>query len=312
MPTDLHIDHRQRLILVRDRGGIGLPFSKGIMATSILATGLETLHAHRIAAEIEGRLRERRAGEIAADELVELAAEAIDCDAGSEAAQRYRAWRRAKRAGRPLVVTLAGAPGVGKSTVATRLALRLGIKRVVPSDAIREVLRTVIPATVLPELHVSTFETATEIGPGQFPLATFLRQAHAVGAATAAVAGRMGMEGRSLIVEGVHLLPGEVRELLESHESAPLVIEVLLTLDDEEAHRAHFAHRLRHEPARDGRRHLAHFPVIRRLQEELRRIAREAQVDEYDVSQPRDLTQRIVDQVVSQVDTELQLVGQAG
>ena len=117
MPSDLYIDHRQRLIQVRDRAGIDLPFSKGIMATSILATGLETLDAHRIAAEIDRELRQRGVDEIAADELTELAAEAIDRGAGGEAAERYSAWRRAKRAGHPLIVCLAGAAGVGKSTI---------------------------------------------------------------------------------------------------------------------------------------------------------------------------------------------------
>jgi len=310
MPSDLYIDHRQRLIQVRDRAGIDLPFSKGIMATSILSTGLETLHAHRIAAEIERELRQRGVDEIAADDLAELAAEAIDRDAGDEAAERYRAWRRAKRAGRPLIVCLAGAPGVGKSTLATRLALRLGINRVVPTDAIREVLRTVIPATVLRELHASTFENFSDGGEESRPLATFMRQAHAVGAATAAVASRMATEGRSVIVEGVHLLPGELRDSVQSHKSAPLVIEVLLTLTDAETHRAHLTHRLKNEPIRGGQRHLEHFPIIRRLQDELRRIARKADVDEHDVAYPRDLTQRIVDQVVSQVDAGIQHAGQ--
>ena len=77
--------------------------------------------------------------------------------------------------------------------MATRLAVRLGITRVVTTDAIREVLRTVIPDTVLPELHCSTFETAKRADGAGGQLQSFHRQARAVGAATAAVANRLAI-----------------------------------------------------------------------------------------------------------------------
>ena len=43
-------------------------------------------------------------------------------------------------------------------SLTTQLAVRLDITRVVTTDAIRDVLRTVVPVNVLPELHQSTFE----------------------------------------------------------------------------------------------------------------------------------------------------------
>jgi hypothetical protein len=39
MPTDLALAEQARPIQVSGRGGTGLPFSKGLMATSILAPG---------------------------------------------------------------------------------------------------------------------------------------------------------------------------------------------------------------------------------------------------------------------------------
>ena len=101
MPSDLNVRLDAGFIDVRDRAGIGLPFSKGIMATSILATGMETSRAHRIAAGVERDLRRRGAIRIEADELAEMASEAILLEAGEEFRDRYRAWRHAKRAGRP-------------------------------------------------------------------------------------------------------------------------------------------------------------------------------------------------------------------
>ncbi len=299
MPTDLSVDSGDRLIRVRDRGGVDMPFSKGLMATSILATGLETGQAHAVAADIEQELRGRGLREIEADELAQFAADTLHRSAGREMADRYVAWRQAKRVGRPLVICLGGAPGVGKSTIATRLALRLGISRVVPSDAIREVLRTVVPDTVLPELHLSTYETfGSEEEQDTSSPTVYLRQSRAVVAACTAVANRLTTERRSVILEGVHLLPGEIRRRLREKNSDAVVVELLLTVTGEYAHREQLSHRLHREPGRDGHRHLQHLPVIRRLQEELRRLARAAGVPEHDTAHPEDLTQRIVDQVV--------------
>jgi 2-phosphoglycerate kinase len=230
-----------------------------------------------------------------------MAAEVIARSAGREAAERYLAWRRVKRSGHPLVICLAGAPGVGKSTIATRLAIRLGISRVVPSDAIREVLRTVVPESVLRELHVSTYECAG----GSHDLAdlsSFRRQAEAVASACVAVAARLVTERRSVILEGAHLLPGEMRRQLASRAADAIVVELLLTVEEENSHRAQLSHRAGREPGRDGRRHLEKLDVIRRIQRELRRLAGESGVAEHDIAHPEDLTQRIVDQVAREIE----------
>ncbi len=104
------------------------------------------------------------------------------------------------------MIVLCGAPGTGKSTLATRIAVRLDITRVVTSDAIRDVLRTVVPKRSLPELHRSTFELVVPDSPE--PFSGFDRQCNAVGSAAVAIADRLADEHRSLILEGVHMLPG--------------------------------------------------------------------------------------------------------
>ena len=57
----------------------------------------------------------------------------------------------------PLVILIGGATGVGKSTIATQLAARLGIVRVVATDAIREVMRSMLSPELMPTLHTSSF-----------------------------------------------------------------------------------------------------------------------------------------------------------
>ncbi len=310
MPADLAPNPESNVVEVLDRAGTGLPFSKGLMATSVLATGLRTEQAYAVAAEIQQRLIARRARIIDADELAALAIHTIEDLAGFAAAERYRSWRRAKRTGRAVIIALSGAPGVGKSTLATRLAVRLGITRVVTTDTIREVLRSIIPRTVLPELHISTYET-TETHPGDPPLGAFHRQSRAVSAASVPVAVRLASEHTSAIIEGVHLMPGFLRQALADHPDAPIVVEMTVILRSIETHRAHLIRRTHHEPTRDGQRHLRHLERIRELQELLIEQAKADDVPVYDIAQSHDLTQRIVDEVVARVEVPDPLIRSA-
>jgi len=307
MPSDLIFHGDENPLVVRDVSGSQMPFSKGLLATSILATGLETDRAYRIAAGIQRELVSERIRQIDADDLAVMTLHHLAQEAGAEAAGRYAAWQKVRKLDRPFVIVISGAPGVGKSTITTRLAVRLGVRRIVMTDTIREVLRTVIPDTVLAELHTSTHESAAAFHPGDPPLGGFHRQAHAVGAATAAVATRVATERRNAIFEGVHMIPGRLTQQLARHEARPIVVEALLTLEDQDTHRAHLVNRSRSEPGRRGDRHLRNFDNIRVIQQSLREFAEEASVPQFDVAVSYDLTQHIVDAIVARAEDELPL-----
>ena len=289
-------------IVVHDRRSNGLPFSRGIMATSLLATGIRTEEAYRLASLVQLELLDRGDREVDAEQLVELTHAILASHAHDpDIAERWTAWRRAKRSGRPIVISLGGAAGTGKSTLATRLAVRLDITRVVTTDAIRDVLRTVVPDVVLPELHASTFEVVAPDSPD--PFAGFDRQCRAVGAAAVAVADRLADEHRPVIVEGVHLLPGEMTAALADHPAAPVVVERLIVQADRDRHTDLLQRRETTEPLRGGDRHLARFDRIRSIQDHLVDAAVRSGVDVVDGGEAGDLTQDIVDEIVDRLAT---------
>ena len=298
MPRDLVPDDRH--LVVHDRAGARLPFSRGIMATSLLATGLATAEAYRLATLLYETLRTDAVHEIEADELVARAHALLAEQQGPAVAARWLAWRHAKRVRRPVIISICGAPGVGKSTVATRLAVRLDITHIVTTDTIREVLRTVIPAAVLPELHASSYELVDL--DAAMPFTGFDRQGAAVAAATDAVVGRLCTEQRSTVVEGIHVAPGHLSRTAPAHPTGPVVIERLIIEPDEGIHRERLLHRSQAEPLRGGHRGLAEFPVIRAIQDHLVEQAVTGGVPIIDPTGLADLTQTIVEEIVHQPD----------
>ena len=115
--------------------------------------------------------------------------------------RRYANWRSLDRLDRPLVVLLGGTTGVGKSTIATMLAARLGINRVIATDVIRQVLRAFFTHESMPTVHYSAFEAG---------IAGYRDQAERVGTGITAIVDRAGNEAKPVVVEGVHVVPGGV------------------------------------------------------------------------------------------------------
>lgn len=298
MPTDLAFDNPN--LMITNRQGEVLPFSRGIMASSLLATGIPTEEAYRLALLVQEAIENDGAARHDADDLVRTACEIMRAHpGGGPIADRWLAWRAARRSGRPVVIVLTGAPGVGKSTLATRLAVRLEITRLVTTDAIREVLRTVVPHAVLPELHTSTFEL---IEPGQpDPFADFDRQCNAVSNAMAAVASRLAAEHRSMIAEGVHLTPGSLAAALTDHPSRPVVVERLVTAPTS-SHRRNLERRQADEPLRRGERHVASFDRIEMIQQHLKQQANAGGVPTIDIAQATAMTQDLVGEIVARLE----------
>lgn len=249
----------------------GLPYSKGLLANSVLATGLSPASAYEVAETVEERLRRERRPEVTVDELRDVVTEVLRDRIGETAASSYLRWQYAQERELPLIVLLGGATGAGKSTIATQVANRLGITRIVSTDAVREVMRSTVSAELLPALHVSSFETREAVPEALRSdvdplLIGFLRQVATVTVGVRHVVERAVIEQTDIIVEGVHLVPGVMR-LPASTEA--ITVPVMLHVDDPEVHRSHLSGRSQDATSRPQHRYMQYFGEIRRIHDYL-------------------------------------------
>jgi 2-phosphoglycerate kinase len=260
--------------IVYNRERHGLPYSKGLMAQSLSASGLSPARSYELAQIVERRLDERTGADIAVSDLHELVEEVLLEQENADAVRRFHQWQRLDRLDQPLIVLLAGSTGVGKSTLATMLAARLGITRVIATDVIRQVLRAFFSREFMPAVHFSAFEAGQAVefmvDPGGDPdLVGFKTQADSIATGVEAIVERACHERTPMVLEGIHLIPGALRQ--EQHDRC-IAVEAVLSVSDEELHRSHFAMRGGHRPAE---RYLDRFEQIRKLQDYLVSQARE-------------------------------------
>jgi 2-phosphoglycerate kinase len=232
----------------------GLPYSKGLMTQALSPTGLAPARAWALARVIEQRLDADGIDVIESSALRTLTEEVLEQEEGQAAVERYRDWERLTELDRPLVLLLSGTTGVGKSTLATMAAHRLGVTRVIATDVIRQVLRASFSRDFMPSVHSSAFEVDME---------GYAEQAEAVGTGVAAIVERACDEGTPIVIEGVHVAPGMLSKELGRR---CLVVEAVLVVEDEDLHRAHFEARGDRRPAE---RYVARFDQIRLIQDHL-------------------------------------------
>lgn len=256
-----------RRIMPLPLGGdeLGLPYSRGLMARSLMATGVAGFRAYALASRVHDELRERGLDRIEVERLEELAVEMLGEEEGRESIKRLRRFQELRELDLPIMVFIGGATGTGKSTVATELAYRFGITRVTSTDFVRQTMRAFFSSDFMPSIHQSSFEARDAFPDADDPLEFgFLQQARNVLVGVRASSERALHEGWSLVLEGVHLVPGMVE--MPPPELA-VCVYVVLSIEDEEEHVRHFHFRDEDSEQRPESRYLERFGDIRRLQE---------------------------------------------
>ena len=251
-------------------GENGLPYSKGLMARALVAVGVAPERAHELALRVEKDIDSRGEDVVALERLETLAAELLGDGDGAAAMHRLRRYLELRELDLPIVVLLGGAPGTGKSSVATEIAYRLGITRVTSTDFIRQTMRAFFSREFMPSIHYSSFEAADGLrSPEEADdpaIAGFLEQTRNVLVGVQASIDRALEEGWSMVLEGVHLVPG----LLPHPPEDALVVQCVLAIDDADSHSRHFWIR---DATTDGERpvskYVQRFDEIRRIQGEI-------------------------------------------
>ncbi len=201
------------MILVTDsERKIKLPFSRGILTRSITLAGVDVGIAYIIASEVQKELEAKGLKTVTTEEIREITYRKLLEHGLKDAARSYLFWRKLRHMKMPVTLLLGGTTGVGKSTIATELAFRLGIRSVIGTDTIREVMRRIIAPELLPALHTSSFLAWKVAGsPGSGVIGGFEEQVRHVSVGINAVLGRAHKEGFNAIIEGIHLVPGYIR-----------------------------------------------------------------------------------------------------
>jgi 2-phosphoglycerate kinase len=254
--------------------GHKVPFSKGLLATALTSTGLAPQRAYEVALDVEWKLLQGAQREVRAEDLRELVETALADGGEYRYLQRYRIWNQMAAEDRPVIVLVGGATGVGKSTIAAQVAERLGIVRIVPTDSIREAMRAFFSETLMPSIHYSSYEAGRAVripvGPGlDAGVLGFMEQVEMVSVGVRAIIDRATKERTSLLVEGVHMVPGMLGPgKAEERMTDALFLPLVVSVQDAELHRSHFMVR---EQRTSGKRALARylrgFGEIRKIQD---------------------------------------------
>jgi len=147
----------------------------------------------------------------------------------------------------PYVILIGSASGIGKSTVAAELAKRMGIKHLIETDFIREVVRGVIGSEYAPALHKSSFDAYKTLrnqtnfeSKKELINAGFVEHASFVIPAIEKVISRATADHDDVIIEGVHLIPGLINTE-QFKDKASIFFFVLSS--DRESHKERFVKR---------------------------------------------------------------------
>lgn len=186
----------------------------------------------------------------------------------------------------PVLVLIAGATGVGKSTTAVKVAHNREFSRLLSTDAIREVMR-VVDKEGSGALRRSSFSK----GDTGDAVLDWLDTCKAVEAGILATIERARREGIDLILEGVHLEPSK-RLLRTWTESGGIALGIVMHVGDLQKHESFLKQRESHS-FRNADRYISALPRIRSIQDALLDKARIADWNTLDPTRVKDSLERI-------------------
>jgi len=255
--------------VVVKEGRSTIPFSRGILMRSIVRSGLDEARSYGLAMNIKSELIEKRRRSIDALELFNVVRNKLS-DIDPNFAEKYKLWRDIRNHEEPILILLGGVSGTGTTTVGAELGHRLGIRRVIGTDTIREVMRKIIAQDLLPTIHASSYDAWKKMKVPVSPeydkiIMGFRTQAERIAVGVEALMDRALYECISAVIEGTHLVPGFIDKKYMNMQN---VFFFILDIEDEKEHRARF-HARSYETKRASNKYLRNFRSIRRIHEDV-------------------------------------------
>lgn len=277
-------------------------FSKGILSSSLLAIGMDMNTSHEIASKIEQKVSSI-VEKINKKQLIKFITSEIE-KRDKQFVERYIA-KEGEEKYKPIVILLAGVPGIGKSTLASLLSQRLEISNIIWTDMIREILRQTISPKLVPELHCSSYEAYKHLKSQLNPvlhqsIIGYEEQSRLVVVGIEAAIQSALFSRENTIIEGVHLSPNILKPSILQN---PHVVLILLYLKDEKEHLLRFQSRETKEVFRKAKKYIDEFKEIRSIQDYLYEVSIKAKVPVIDTYNNDDalnyLTDTIWERIIS-------------
>nr|ADI19253.1 2-phosphoglycerate kinase [uncultured delta proteobacterium HF0200_39L23] len=252
------------------QGQSSVPFSKVLLTQSMTAAGLDLNQAFRISQEFEQHLLFEKTQQIEKAAIFQQIRKIIEKQFDPYTADLYQMASRLDQLKRPVIIYIGGAPGTGKSVLATSLATRLGINKVISTDSIREIMRLAFSSDLLPTLFHSTTEAwkglPMEFQSSEQLIAGYCLQANQVSLGVRAVVERTVEEGQNLIIEGTHLVTF-LHEVAKKNIVDANHIPISLSIMNEKYHRERFSERGSSNLRKIENYYLKRFYEIRKIHE---------------------------------------------
>lgn len=211
-----------------------VPYPLSIIKGRLSLSGLPDLRISEIMRDVVGSIESSK--NPTEERLLSLVRESLESEGQNvrevfDTLTNYEKMREDNIEIPPIVVILEGASATGKSIIALKLVNDLVATRYITSDTVRQVLRSTLKKKKYPEIFSHTYQAhlhrqtgPTELNP---VVRGYLAQCEVITPLIKTMVQRILEEGTTGVVEGVHIIPGELKEW------SPGIIEVLINPDDE-------------------------------------------------------------------------------
>jgi 2-phosphoglycerate kinase len=253
----------ERALWVKGKGYTST-FSRGLFANSMTRAGVDPEIAYAIAVQIKDGFVNEGTFEVDTDTLMESAYENLKA-VDQKAAERFLLWNKIRTLRDPMIVLIGGASGVGTTTIAAEVAHRMGIRHVIGTDVIREVMRKVLPEELFPALFVSSFEAGQTLASYEQEdreIHGFIQHCEKVVVGVEAIIDRALKEGINVVVEGTHIVPGLLRQEYLKMGNVSMVV---LGIGDLLTHKGRFHARSHDTKQRTVGKYMKNFGTIRAI-----------------------------------------------